>query len=59
MGIKHQRVESAELDPDYMSDSVRAVALGIQSEQGTAFWLVALDPANVMFGQRWRLPEGG
>lgn len=39
-------VEIVDLDPDYMSDYVRDVALGIHSEQDTAFWLAALDPAN-------------
>lgn len=34
------------VDPETMSDYVKEVAEGVHTEQDTAFWLAALDPAN-------------
>jgi death-on-curing protein len=39
-------VEIDYVDPETMSDYVKEVAEHVHSEQDTAFWLAALDPAN-------------
>lgn len=39
-------VTIVDVPPETMSDYVKEVAEGVHTEQDTAFWLAALDPAN-------------
>ena len=40
-------VDIMDVSPESMSEYVKEVAEGLHSEQDTAFWLAALDPANL------------
>lgn len=40
-------VSIVDIDPETMSEYVKEVAEGVHTEQDTAFWLAALDPANL------------